>query len=549
MNISKQLIDQKMRTLLKNNSEFFKKDEERNLSKAFLLLGVAAYLDIDIVEADQYITDGSADGGFDAAYIDESGDSELNVILFQSKYVRDLDKDSVFPYNAMEKAVNTIKSIFDSKKNISLNENSRRKVDEIRSFISDGYIPYVKFVMINNGKRWDAIGEQLIENEFGNQNQVEFEHFSHEEIVGYINKKKVIKEKLTFSGKAVLENYNYKRVIIGRVNVGEIYRLMERHGDALLEKNIRRYLGKNEINEGIISTLRDEKKRNNFFFFNNGITMICNKMSHNALQSEDWIVLTEHLQIINGGQTCRAISEVVNSSNVGEFSDVYVLVRLYEVSDDEQMINDITFATNSQNPVDFRDLKSNDNRLLIIEQSAQDLGYVFKRKRDNNSTLNAIPSNVAAEAVLAIWRKMPHVAKYKKNELFGKYFENIFNDLNAPQMIIAVLIFRYADSNRKKTTDDCEISAHRAYNKYFLSFMVGNRLLKECGLELSQLDHKSFGIVLNKFEESKELYFDEAEHQLTRVLLKHFNVKTLLEIDGRTIAAVFRRFDLLEKLT
>ena len=197
MNISKQLIDQKMRTLLKNNPEFFKKDEERNLSEAFLLLGVAAYLDIDIVEADQYITDGSADGGFDAAYIDESGDSELNVILFQSKYVRDLDKDSVFPYNAMEKAVNTIKSIFDSKKNISLNENSRRKVDEIRSFISDGYIPYVKFVMINNGKRWDAIGEQLIENEFGNQNQVEFEHFSHEEIVGYINKKKVIKEKLT----------------------------------------------------------------------------------------------------------------------------------------------------------------------------------------------------------------------------------------------------------------------------------------------------------------------------------------------------------------
>ena len=78
-----------------------------------------------------------------------------------------------------------------------MNENSRRKVDEIRSFISDGYIPYVKFVMINNGKRWDEIGEQLIENEFGNQNQVEFEHFSHEEIVGYINKKKVIKEKLT----------------------------------------------------------------------------------------------------------------------------------------------------------------------------------------------------------------------------------------------------------------------------------------------------------------------------------------------------------------
>lgn len=40
-----------------------------------------------------------------------------------------------------------------------------------------------------------------------------------------------------------------------------------------------------------------------------------------------------------------------------DFSQVYILVRLYEVNDDEDIVKDITYATNSQNPIDFRDLK------------------------------------------------------------------------------------------------------------------------------------------------------------------------------------------------
>ena len=47
----------------------------------------------DLTEAVQYLTDGGNDGGFDAAYIVEAQDSQLNVVLFQSKYSRKLDKD------------------------------------------------------------------------------------------------------------------------------------------------------------------------------------------------------------------------------------------------------------------------------------------------------------------------------------------------------------------------------------------------------------------------------------------------------------------------
>lgn len=80
---------------------------------------------------------------------------------------------------------------------------------------------------------------------------------------------------MTLLGKAVQEDFNYKRVIIGKVSVIEIYRLIDEFGDSLFEKNIRRYLGRNAVNEGIIDTLSDKDKKANFFFFNNGITMIC----------------------------------------------------------------------------------------------------------------------------------------------------------------------------------------------------------------------------------------------------------------------------------
>ena len=291
MDIAKQIIDQRVNKILEDNPEIFQNtDEERRRSKAFLLLGVAAYLDIDIAEAAQYITDGGNDGGFDAAYLEEAPDAQLNVVLFQSKYSRKLDGNTNFPANAVEKAVNTVKCVFDPSANIVLNQKSREKVDEIRSFILDGQVPYVTFVMLNNGLSWNQDGQNHIDNAFAGQSQIRFEHFSHEDILHYINRSASIDTQLAFSGKAVQEDFNYKRVILGRVSISEIYRLMDEYGDRLLEKNIRRYLGRNAINEQIHQTLVSESKRQNFFFYNNGVTMICEKFSYNGLQERDWTV-------------------------------------------------------------------------------------------------------------------------------------------------------------------------------------------------------------------------------------------------------------------
>ena len=548
MDIAKQIVDQRILGLIKENPELFTDSEEKNISKAFLMLGVAAYLDMGLSEVEQYITDGSNDGGFDAAYISEGSEMQLDVILFQSKYTRDLSKDPCFPANAVEKAVNTVSCVFDPNTEITLNERSRQKVDEIRSFILDGKIPYVKFVMLNNGLRWNEDGENHIQNKFKGQEQIDFVHFNHNDIVKYINSNKKISAQIALSGHAVSEDFNYKRVIIGRVAVMEIYKLLKDHGDALLEKNIRRYLGKNAVNSAIMTTLKDNQKKQNFFFYNNGITFVCEKMGYNALQEQNWILRLDGLQIINGGQTCKTIFQTMEENQQVDYSDVYVLVRIYEVDDDDDIVRDITYATNSQNPVDLRDLKSNDSRQVLLETGAKELGYAYKRKRDSLSAVNArttIPATVAAEAVLSVWRDMPHVARYRKNDLFDSYYEKIFDDLNAAQMILAVLIFRHCDTMRKKVACNPDISMFRPFETHFMAKILGKLLLEKNNLSQNDVNHKNFSNLLSDFEVSKEKLFVKGEELLRLMLLDSFKKDSLYGLDGRTIAAPFRRYDLI----
>ena len=550
VNISKQIIDQKIGKIMNDNPDYFPgDDEERRKSKCFLLLGVSAYLDRDITEAMSFITDGGNDGGFDAAFIEEAHDGQVNVVLFQSKYTRDLNKDANFPCNAVEKAVNTVKTIFDPSNKTFLNESSRRVVNEIQSLILDGFIPYVTFVMLNNGNKWNGDAQLCIDNAFGDQEQVRFEHFGTQDVLGYINRKPSIDTSLNMAGVAVQENFNFKRVIIGKVKITEIVRLMKEYGDSLLEKNIRKYLGKNEINDSIANCLKSGQS-SNFFFYNNGITMVCDKFSYNALQEKDWIVKLKGLQIINGGQTCRTLLQTVSENTNLYIDDAYVLVRVYEVSsDDDEIVKEITYATNHQNPVDLRDLKSNDAVQQMLEHSAKDLGYIYIRKRDNNTSASIIPSTVAAEAVLSIWRKSPHLARYKKSEMFGGYYKTIFDNLNAAQMIIAVIIFRYCDAVRKRTSEDKDINSMRSYDNYFISCMVGTRLLHDLSIDVDKLTHANFERVKSYFDAEKVSLVTWAEEKLKSVLEEYFHLgegSSLSEIDGRTMAAAFRRFDIVE---
>jgi hypothetical protein len=552
MDINKHIVDQRIRKIIKDYPEKFADDgdEKKKLSKAFVCLSVASYLNIELEEAFDLITEGGNDAGVDAIFVGDVNDYDFSVTIFQGKYVFDLNKDNNFPANSIQRVIGSISAIFDPCKPIEMNDDLMPKVEDIRSLIADGFIPNIKCVFTNNGLKWNNDGNNHIENSGFPENQVIFEYFNHKDIVDSIQSKKGINETLQFVGKSIQEGFNFKRVLIGKINVSEIAKLFDIHGDNLLNRNIRNYLGlnSNRINSEIQNTLTGDK-RDNFYFYNNGITMICSKFANNELQETNWKVRVDDLQIINGGQTGKTIQRTIKENPAIDYSNAYVLVRLYELSGEgmDSLITDVTVATNSQNPVDLRDLRANDDLQKRIETAVSELGYTYKRKKDNTISPRdtTILSSVAAESIYSVWKRKPYQAKFKKNELFGVFYHQVFDDINAAQLVVAVFIYRYCDSQRKKTVLRNDYP-HIPYSNYFMSMIIGELLLNDLGITLIELTHQKFEEVKTYFETNKDNLFERANEKLITALVELYPAPNdYTKIDKRILSATFRRGDLL----
>lgn len=555
MNINASIIDQRLAGVQdkikeRATEEFGISDGDRLRSLAFVYLCVETMLDLDVDEAFDCLTDGGGDFGVDALHITEEMDGEFGVTLFQGKYKKNLEGNSNFEQNSIEAMVNAIRHIFDPSADLgAINDRLRVKVEQARSLIRDGLIPRVRAIACNNGLKWNTDGQQSIDRAVLGD-QVTWEHVNHDVLIGILQSIKPVDETLRLTGKAMVEDMNYSRVCVGRMPVVEVAALMKSHGEKLLERNIRRYLGLhgNRVNEGIRATLSSNAPEN-FYFFNNGITLVCDKFTYNALQQGDFQIKVKNLQIVNGGQSCMTIlktAEELEKNGQTLPAQASVLIRLYELSsDNDDVVLQITHATNSQNPVDLKDLRANDARQQQLEQSIQNLGYSYRRKRmDATTKATDITTGAAAEAVLAIWRKAPHQAKFLTREHFGKLYDTIFSEsLNGAQVVIAALLYRIAENHRRRPHDDDPLFVR--YASCFIAMQMGKRLLKALDIKLNGLDHRNFAQARQWIEEQGEAVFVVSRQDIDTALKALYGNQ---EISVQQLSATFRRGDLIGKL-
>lgn len=520
-------------------------------SLAFVYLCVKTLLDLEADEAFDCMTEGGGDFGVDALHVTEEMDGEFSVTLFQGKYKARLEGNSNFPDTGIDALIKAVRHIFDpSSKLGAINDRLQVKVEAVRSMIRDGYIPQVRAIACNNGLKWKADTAQIAIDTSGLGKQVTWEHVNHDVLINLMQRIKPVDATLRLIGKATVEDMNFSRVCIGRIPVTEIASLMREYGDRLLQRNIRNYLGLhgNRVNEGVRTTLNTNPS--NFYFFNNGLTLVCNDFSYNALQNSDYQIKVENLQIVNGGQTCMTIFKTLEENEKAGKplpQDAHVLVRIYKLpKDNDDIILQITHATNSQNPVDMKDLRSNDERQQRLENSIAQLGFNYRRKR-TDSTLKPtdITSGVAAEAILAVWCTAPHQAKFLTREHFGKFYDRIFSDsLNGAQTVIAVLIYRYAE-NRRRRPAECDPPFVR-YASCFIAMQMGKLLLQDLGnISLGKLDHHNFEQAKALIEQSGEQYFSVASTDIDNALKRLYGNQ---EISLQQLAATFRRGDLIDRL-
>lgn len=554
MNINASIIDQRLESVAnairqQASEELNISEESRLKSLAFVYLCVKTILDLEDDNAFDCLTEGGGDFGVDAMHISEEYDGEFTVSLFQAKYKKNLEGNANFPESGIRSLSDAIKYLFDPRAQLKhVNPRLLAKVEEARSLIRDGYIPQVRALACNNGLKWNAAGQEIIErSDFGDQ--VTWEHVNHERLVQILQAARPVKDTLQLSGKAIVEDMDFSRVLVGRVSVTEIAALIERHGERLLERNIRRYLGLqgNRVNEGIRHTLTSDE-RGNFYFYNNGVTLTCDSFSYNALQDGDYQVRVENLQIINGGQTCMTIFKTLQEPELlHQNASAHVLLRLYQLpSDNDDLVQKITYAANSQNPVDLKDLRANDVRQQRLEMDIKQLGFNYRRKRSDTSVRSAtdITSGVAAEAVLSVWREKPHQAKFFTREHFGKLYESIFTPkLNGSQVVLAVQLYRIAENRRKRPKPNDPDFVR--YASCFIAMQMGRRLLSEMNLQIKDINHQDFKAARQLIEQKGEAYFDTSVQDIRRALQDLYGGQ---DISLQQLSATFRRGDLVGKL-
>jgi hypothetical protein len=101
----------------------------------------------------------------------------------------------------------------------------RNRIEEVRSFVAAGAIPRVTTILCNNGQRWNDVAQRQLDQtqkDFGGQ--VEWRHIGPDDLLSLLQAQKPIEATLQLTGDAVVEPFDFRRVLIGRMSVSELER-------------------------------------------------------------------------------------------------------------------------------------------------------------------------------------------------------------------------------------------------------------------------------------------------------------------------------------
>ena len=154
------------------------------------------------------------------------------------------------------------------------------------------------------------------------------------------------------------------------------------YGYQMFEPNVRCELKRSKVNEKIRELIKHARGRREFKHLNNGITLICasfQKVAH----VQNAAIKIRQPGVINGLQTVKSIHDAFDELNDKEKehfrTECEVLVRLHTrdaVSDYKELVK----STNNQNPMQPRNLRSNDSDQVYYETLFAEMDWFYERK-------------------------------------------------------------------------------------------------------------------------------------------------------------------------
>lgn len=366
-----------------------------------------------LYDIESSITNGPNDGGIDFVYYD---DEESKVVLGQCKYTENMKlNDIISELNKMSSTVENFKKAYTGTYNKKLKTNLQNALDRLPDE-SAGNVEYCIFTTSDINQN-DVTNKLHAEHNLYSKDMVSVYGVSeiNSQIKELIERAKTVNEyKIEIDYPHNVLQYETDNVSGIMVNMSSesLVRMYDKFKDeGLFDLNIRKYIKNKTVDEGIKETL--DKERDNFWFYNNGLTIACSEyvLDGNKVKLYDF-------SIVNGGQTTNRIGNYKGSNN----DKFYLPCKIISIkNDDQKLYSKIAEATNSQKPINPRDLKSNSPEMKMLQRWLGKEGVYLEIKRGEKKKLKNIKSiknDELGQLLLSFGYQQPGTARSGKRNIF-----------------------------------------------------------------------------------------------------------------------------------
>lgn len=360
-------------------------DEKENkfYTRSLAALAIVMQCGIEYDVAVQSVTDGYHDMGIDAVYNDTT---QKKLILVQSKWRKD-GNGSISQEEASTFAEGVKRLLnFDFS---GCNAKLAAKQQEITAAIRD--MDYqIEMIFCHTGTQdmndyalrpFDALLGQVNEND--STDLLVFVETKLQDIYEYLangqNSNSIVLNDVLLTNWGSVESP--LKAYYGTIPVTAIGAWYNQYGNRLFAKNIRYYKGSTEVNQGINDVLKTQPDK--FFYYNNGIKILCQKITKKAAYStsrEIGLFALEGVSLVNGAQTTGVIGAVC-AEDPEAVASARIFVQMIDLGDSEDtQATQITKLSNTQNRIDGKDFVSLDPQQdrLRMELSLAGFQYLYK---------------------------------------------------------------------------------------------------------------------------------------------------------------------------
>lgn len=426
----------------------------KNSSNAFIHWYLKNHLLLEEQEIGEAIIDGFGDNGIDAILLNEE---EKELIVMQFKFPKDINGiNSEISQGDILKTFNGFNLLIDK----TTNQESNIQFNQFKERINDMDIFSFKIFFVGFNKGIDAIAnKELVENfarnfkkDYGSELQIKIHDKS---IISNIYEKMNRKNDLeiTLSYKQLASAYDIDSMniksYVGLVNGRSLISSIKNSIETIFDENIRLYEGKTSVNNSIKATASNPKESEMFYFYNNGVTVICDKVSNSPNKLS---VSLKGVSIVNGCQTVTSLYDLYTQNKLENGVDI--LTRIIEISDYNERMK-ITEYLNSQNPIKDSYFIANHTIIRDLQKSLENKGYYlerqinefeYKKHYGGKGLNNLVPIKLESviQHYVGYWLdEYASTAKRGKGLLFDKNkIDEILMDINADRAIEANNMYR-----------------------------------------------------------------------------------------------------------